>query len=92
MLKKLYKITLFYLVLMATALPSLGGVVGLVGSIGFSTLGIFVPAIIELVFYGGQQSSGLVDWRLVKNLSLIIFALVCGTAGTYCSILELKKA
>ncbi|XP_065218092.1 proton-coupled amino acid transporter-like protein pathetic [Planococcus citri] len=72
----------------ATALPSLKGVIGLIGSVGFSMLGIFCPALIELTYLSTSQP-GFVQWYLIKDVTLMVFSLFCGIVGTYSSILEI---
>lgn len=45
-------------VLIATAIPDIGPLVSLVGSIGFSVLGLLVPIIMETVWYWYPKEDG----------------------------------
>lgn len=72
---------IFGTVLFGIAVPQLAPVISLVGSIGFSMLGLFLPALTEIIVYwnGGL---GFAKWRLWKNIMLMIiavFALLIGT-------------
>ena len=75
----------FIPVAVAIAVPNLGPIISLVGALCFSTLGLFVPAVIENVTY---WEYGL-GWRLWKNIFVILFALLALVTGTYASILEI---
>jgi proton-coupled amino acid transporter len=75
----------FILVALAIAVPKLGPIISLVGSVCFSTLGLFCPAVIETVTYWGR---GL-GWRLWKNIFIVLFSLVALLTGSYASILEI---
>jgi uncharacterized membrane protein len=75
----------FVPVAVAIAVPNLGPIISLVGALCFSTLGLFVPAVIETVTY---WEYGL-GWRLWKNIFIILFALLALLTGSYASILEI---
>lgn len=72
---------------LAALVPDLEPIIGLVGSICFSTLGIFVPAVVETVIcWEGQL--GVFKWKLFKNIFLAIFAAFALVSGTYYSIIK----
>ncbi|KAH8262480.1 hypothetical protein KR026_008050, partial [Drosophila bipectinata] len=72
----------------AVALPNLGPFISLIGAVCLSTLGMIVPAVIELAVYHEDPGFGRFKWRLWKNSGLILFGVVGFVAGTYVSILE----
>lgn len=69
-------------------MPSIGGLIGLIGSMGFAILGIFFPALIELICLANEDL-GCMKWRLVKNVFLMIFSTICAIVGVYSSIIEI---
>lgn len=75
----------------AASVPKLEPLIGLVGSICFSTLGIFIPAVVDIVLrWDGEMGS--FKWRLYKNIFLIIFSLFALISGTYYSILSFSNS
>ncbi|XP_037938074.1 proton-coupled amino acid transporter-like protein pathetic isoform X3 [Teleopsis dalmanni] len=72
----------------AFALPNLGPFISLIGAVCLSTLGLMVPAIIELAVYYESPGFGCLDWIMWKDIFLIIFGFVGFLTGTYVSILE----
>jgi len=74
-------------VLIAIALPELEPFISLVGAICFSILGLFVPAIIEMVtFWEEPDYWGLLRWRFYKDCLLILLSAFALVSGTYASI------
>lgn len=77
-------------VAVAAAVPDLEPIIGLVGSICFSTLGLLVPSVVETVFrWDGRL--GFLKWRLIKNILLGAFAIFALVSGTMQSIATLIK-
>ncbi|XP_030570953.1 proton-coupled amino acid transporter-like protein CG1139 isoform X2 [Drosophila novamexicana] len=74
----------------AVALPNLGPFISLIGAVCLSTLGMMVPAIIELAVYNEDPGYGRFKWRLWKNSGLILFGIVGFVTGTYVSICEFQ--
>ncbi|XP_067012756.1 proton-coupled amino acid transporter-like protein pathetic [Anabrus simplex] len=74
----------------AVAVPKLGPIIGLVGAICFSILGLFCPAIIEIAacWDGGL---GIGRWRLYKNIIIAILSGLALISGTYSSIEDIIK-
>ncbi|KAG8306015.1 hypothetical protein J6590_056690 [Homalodisca vitripennis] len=63
-------------VLIAIALPDLEPFISLVGAICFSILGLLCPAIIEIItFWEEPEYFGLLKWRLLKDLILILMSI-----------------
>ncbi|KAF5301877.1 hypothetical protein FQR65_LT08709 [Abscondita terminalis] len=76
-------------VIIAIAIPNLGGFISLVGAVCLSTLGLIFPAVIDLVTFYEDPGLGRFNWRLWKNVFLIIFGLIGFMTGTYVSIQEI---
>lgn len=74
---------------LAIAVPNLEPFIALVGAVFFGSLGLFVPAFVEIVFLQQNGSFGHFKWRLWKNLFLMIFALIAMFAGAFVSIKEI---
>jgi proton-coupled amino acid transporter len=60
-----------------------------VGAVFFSSLGLFVPAFIEIVFLSSYEGYGTMNWKLWKNILLMIFSLIAMFAGAFVSILDI---
>ncbi|XP_011312100.1 proton-coupled amino acid transporter 2 isoform X2 [Fopius arisanus] len=74
----------------AIAVPNLGPFISLVGAVCLSTLGLMFPSIIELVTVWEQENGlGRYNWRLWKNILIILFGVLGFVTGTYTSILEI---
>lgn len=69
----------------AAAVPDLEPIIGLVGSICFSILGLLIPAVIEIILKL-ETGFGRYNWILVKDILLIVFALFGLVSGTFASI------
>lgn len=76
-------------VVVAIAVPNLGGFISLVGAVCLSTLGLMFPAIIDLVTSYEDPGLGRFNWRLWKNAFLITFGLIGFVTGSYVSIQEI---
>lgn len=76
---------------LAIAVPDLEPFISLVGAVFFGSLGLFVPAFIEIVFLQSNGDFGRLRWKLWKNLLLMLFALVAMFAGAFVSIREIIK-
>jgi solute carrier family 36 (proton-coupled amino acid transporter) len=82
----------FIMILMgglAIAVPDLEPFISLVGAVFFGSLGLFVPAFVEIVFLQTNGSFGPLKWKLWKNLLLMLFALIAMFAGAFVSIKEI---
>ncbi|KAG8292106.1 hypothetical protein J6590_046926 [Homalodisca vitripennis] len=81
---------IFGTVLFGIAVPQLASVISLVGSVGFSVLGLFLPAITEtIVFWNGGLGWG--RWRLWKNVGLAIIAIFALISGTSVAIRDISS-
>lgn len=76
---------------LAVAIPNLEPFISLVGAVFFGTLGLLVPAFIEIVFYQENGGFGALQWKLWKNVFLILFSLVAMFAGAFVSVKEIIK-
>ncbi|CAH0717456.1 unnamed protein product, partial [Brenthis ino] len=72
-------------VILAVAVPDLELLIGLVGAIFFSTLGLFIPVIVQTV-HRWERGLGKCSYILWKNIILIFFYLVVLVSGCYSSI------
>lgn len=77
-------------VAVAAAVPNLEAIISLVGSVCFSMLGIFIPAIVDIVLCW-EGDLGRFKWKLYKNIFLAVFAVFALVAGTYQSILSFSE-
>ncbi|XP_077286825.1 proton-coupled amino acid transporter-like protein pathetic [Arctopsyche grandis] len=92
--KKIIKIALLtigvlFTVCIGAALPKIDAIIELVGAIFYSTLGLFVPALIETL-YKWENDLGRLKWILWKNILIMIFAsvaLVCGVTHAISEIM-----
>lgn len=78
----------WFSVLIATAVPNLSPVISLVGAIGFATLGVTIPAVLETVLYW-DDGLGAYNWRLWKNIILFIASIFAMVTGCITSIIEI---
>lgn len=69
------------------AVPNLDPFISLVGSVFFSSLGIFVPAIIESAYL--YPNFGAFNWKLCKNIFLMLFSVIALVSGSFVSIREI---
>lgn len=74
----------------AALVPDLEPIIGLVGSICFSTLGLFIPAVIETVLCW-EGELGVLKWKLFKNALLAAFAMLALVSGTAQSIAAFSR-
>lgn len=79
-------------VAVAIAVPDLGPLIGLIGAVCLSTLGLMFPAIIETVVYWEKPGMGRYNWRLWKNGFLVLFGVIGFCTGSYVSIMEIVEA
>ncbi|XP_075214394.1 proton-coupled amino acid transporter-like protein pathetic [Lycorma delicatula] len=75
-------------ILIAAAVPNLAPVISLVGAVGFATLGVTIPAVMETVLYW-EDGLGRYNWKLWKNILLLIISLFALVAGSISSIIEI---
>lgn len=61
-------------------------VISLVGAIFFSTLGLFIPAVVETV-YRWDRDLGCCNYVLWKNLVIAIISIIALVSGSYVSVL-----
>jgi proton-coupled amino acid transporter len=66
--------------------------IALVGAIFLSTLGIFVPAFVQMIYNGSEYSDfGFLKWKLGKNGLLMCFAILALVTGAFTSIRDIVK-
>ncbi|XP_076264051.1 proton-coupled amino acid transporter-like protein acs isoform X2 [Rhynchophorus ferrugineus] len=79
-------------VVLAILIPNLGAFISLVGAVCLSMLGLIFPATIDLITFYENPGLGRFNWRLYKNIFLIVFGLVGFVTGTYVSIIEIIES
>lgn len=73
----------------AAAGHNLDALIDLVGALFLSTLGLVVPAILEIVVK--WDNWGFLKWILVKDIILIIFGLFGTISGSYFAVSHFAK-
>ncbi|XP_030032127.1 proton-coupled amino acid transporter-like protein pathetic isoform X2 [Manduca sexta] len=71
--------------LAAALIPNLSGIISLVGAFSSSALALIFPPIIEIMTFWPDQL-GKYDWKLWKDVVIIIFGITGFVFGTYTSI------
>lgn len=79
-------LVIFFAVCFAILVPDLAPFIGLIGSICFSLLGLWIPAFIEIITYWEERVS---IWLYVKNAIIMMVAVITLVTGGYTSILEI---
>ncbi|XP_047519740.1 proton-coupled amino acid transporter-like protein pathetic [Pieris napi] len=69
----------------AAAFPNLELVISFVGAIFFSSLGLLIPATIDIV-YNWDRGFGFLKYRLIKNILICIISIVALISGAYVSV------
>ncbi|CAK1578029.1 unnamed protein product [Parnassius mnemosyne] len=72
-------------VALAAAFPDLELFISLCGAIFLSSLGLFIPAVIETV-HKWDRGLGFLNWILWKNCFIAVIAIIALFAGSYVSI------
>lgn len=85
-------ILVLFITAIAAAVPKLDAIIGIVGSVFFSTLGLFIPVAIDIILNLGENGNfGFMKWRLYKNILIMILAFFALVSGTYYAVLALLK-
>ncbi|CAF3782546.1 unnamed protein product [Rotaria sp. Silwood1] len=69
----------------AALIPNLGLVISLVGAIASTALSLIFPSVCETITLW-PNNLGRFKWRLILNISIIVFGLYVFVAGTSLSI------
>lgn len=72
----------------AIIVPQLGPFIGLLGAVFFSFLGLFIPALVETIFRY-PNDLGFCKIILIKNLFLMIFAMLALATGAFVSLKDI---
>lgn len=72
----------------AVAVPELEPIIGLVGAVCFSTLGLLIPAVVDTVL-NMEGRLGIFKWRLIKNAIIGTLAIIALFSGSYFAIEDL---
>lgn len=76
---------------LAIAVPTIGPFIGLIGAFAFSLLGLIFPILIEIVTYW-DVGFGAGNWRIWKNILVLIFGVLALIFGSQTSIADIIKA
>lgn len=79
-------------IIISVIVPNLGPFMSLIGAITLSTLGLIFPAMIETITYWNDSGLGRFQWRLIKNVLLVVFGMIGFLTGAYVSILDIIEA
>lgn len=71
----------------AAGVPNLEPVIGFVGSVFFSILGIFIPSFIDTVHR--WENLGAFKWILIKNIFIMTCAVFALLTGAFVSIMQI---
>nr|XP_049696748.1 proton-coupled amino acid transporter-like protein pathetic [Helicoverpa armigera] len=75
-------------VVLAVAVPDLELLIGLVGAIFFSTLGLLIPVVVQTVHLW-EKGLGKFSYILWKNALLLIFYFIVLVSGCYTAVSEI---
>lgn len=74
--------------ILAIAVPDLELLIGLVGAIFFSTLGLLIPVVVETV-HKWERGLGKCSHILWKNALLLLFYIIVLVSGCYAAVSEI---
>ncbi|CAH1979959.1 unnamed protein product [Acanthoscelides obtectus] len=72
----------------AVAIPNLGAVISLVGAFSSSALALIFPPLIEIITFWPDKL-GQSNWKLWKDICIIIFGFLGFLLGSYVSLMEI---
>ncbi|CAG4987900.1 unnamed protein product [Parnassius apollo] len=72
-------------VAIAAIFPNLELVISLVGAVFFSTLGLFIPAVVDTVFLW-DRGLGKFNYVLIKNITIAVISIIALVSGSYVSV------
>lgn len=75
----------FHTVIAAALIPNLSGIISLVGAFSSSALALIFPPAIEIITFWPDKL-GVHDWKLWKDILIMIFGITGFVFGTYASI------
>uniref|UniRef100_A0A2A4K6B7 Amino acid transporter transmembrane domain-containing protein n=1 Tax=Heliothis virescens TaxID=7102 RepID=A0A2A4K6B7_HELVI len=65
------------------AFPNIGNLMGLIGAFCLSNMGFIFPAIIDLLVVWEHPGLGTANWRLYKNILILIAGIILFVSGTF---------
>lgn len=89
--KSVMNVLFCFIVAVGAAVPDISAILTMIGAICYTTLGLFIPAMLETVtLWDGGLGYG--RWRLYKNISLMIVALFALISGSYVAVEDIKRS
>ncbi|XP_045479398.1 proton-coupled amino acid transporter-like protein CG1139 [Harmonia axyridis] len=84
-------IAVLFITVIAISVPDLGTIIDLVGAVFLATLGLFVPAVLDLVV-NWEDDLGIFKWKLYKNVLVMAISIFASISGVYFSLDSLFKS
>lgn len=84
-LDECWSIVFIFTVSAAALIPNLSGIISLVGAFSSSALALIFPPIIDIMTFWPDQL-GKHNWKLYKDLLIILFGITGFVFGTYTSV------
>ncbi|KAF4527238.1 hypothetical protein B566_EDAN016111 [Ephemera danica] len=84
----IYRVVLVFITMcVGLAIPNLGSLMGLIGAVCLSTVGIMFPPVLETLVYWNDLGPG--KWLLWKNICIFIFGFIGFSTGLYTSMVDI---
>lgn len=77
-----------FITAIAIIVPDLGTIIDIVGAVFLATLGLFVPAVMDLVI-NWENGLGAFKWRMYKNILVMFISIFASISGLYFSLTTL---
>ncbi|XP_075213913.1 proton-coupled amino acid transporter-like protein pathetic isoform X2 [Lycorma delicatula] len=77
-------------VLCAIAVPQLAPAISLIGAVGFSTLGLLIPALLDVIIIS-EEGIDLFDYIIWKNILIMLLSVFTLFSGSYVSVLDIVQ-
>ncbi|XP_048000004.1 proton-coupled amino acid transporter-like protein pathetic isoform X2 [Leguminivora glycinivorella] len=79
-------ITVILIFLVAIIFPDVSAFMGFLGCFCLSLMGFIIPAFIELCVVWDDPGLGVMKWRLIKSVAIIVFGVCLFFVGTYSNV------
>lgn len=75
----------------AILVPKIGPLIGLIGALCFSILGLMLPIFIEVVTFW-DEGWGLLRFRTYKNIAFVAISFICLIFGTKAALIDIYNS